>query len=122
MSDDTTPENLEDLGRRAVACKHWLWMPGMSGTLEGARFRISEKSWEDEVPIHRRDEWYPDLTDPATLGCLLALVREAWGDSRLTIIWRSGWIVEGQREDEPAYDGFHPTEAGALVSALGAAP
>ena len=29
----------------------------------------------------------PDLTDPATLGCLLWLVREAWGDRfSLTIL------------------------------------
>ena len=37
----------------------------------------SEK-WDDAT-----DQWMadiPDLTDPATLGCLLALVREAWGD------------------------------------------
>ena len=39
-----------------------------------------------ERRIERADDWFysdwpclPDLTDPATLGCLLALVREAWG-------------------------------------------
>jgi hypothetical protein len=30
----------------------------------------------------------PDLTDPATLGCLLAIVREAWGQPRLTVEMR----------------------------------
>ena len=31
----------------------------------------------------------PDLTDPATLGCLLALVREAWQDPTITThCWR----------------------------------
>jgi hypothetical protein len=50
---------LEDLGRRAVACKHWRWMDGM-------------------VTFGFVGEDVPDLSDPATLGCLLALVREAW--------------------------------------------
>lgn len=27
---------------------------------------------------------YPDLTDPATLGCLMALVREAWEPATVT--------------------------------------
>jgi hypothetical protein len=68
----------------------------------------------------------PDLTDPATLGCLLALVREAWGpDLR---VFRDGvWFVEyvpphfpenmyGQRTFTGA------TEAEALVDALVDAP
>jgi hypothetical protein len=29
----------------------------------------------------------PDLTDPATVGCLLALVRDAWGDPKLYVGW-----------------------------------
>jgi hypothetical protein len=74
---------LEDLGRRAVACKHWRWMEGMQ--VEPLRFRVV---WLTEDMIGESDQvsyfWknvpdlYPDLSDPATLGCLLALVREAW--------------------------------------------
>jgi hypothetical protein len=74
---------LEDLGRRAVACKHWRWMDGMQ--VEPLRFRVV---WLTEDMIGESDQtsyfWknvpdiYPDLSDPATLGCLLALVREAW--------------------------------------------
>jgi hypothetical protein len=37
--------------------------------------------WSDvhstTTALHMPVQW-PDLTDPATLGCLLALVREAW--------------------------------------------
>jgi len=65
----------------------------------------------------------PDLTDPATLGCLLALVREAWGDEAMAAwphpqagrakawrVWRPGLPVA-----------YGPTEAAALVAALEAA-
>jgi hypothetical protein len=74
---------LEDLGRRAVACKHWRWMEGMQ--VEPLRFRVV---WLTEDMIGESDQtsyfWknvpdiFPDLSDPATLGCLLALVEEAW--------------------------------------------
>jgi hypothetical protein len=57
------------LSRRAVACKGWRWMPGMADCY-GRRLR--EGDWIDPAAE------FPDLMDPATLGCLLALVREAW--------------------------------------------
>jgi len=58
----------------------------------------------------------PDLTDPATLGCLLALVREAWDDRYLcaSLSPRKLWMVDGWS--------LHDTEAEALVAALEAAP
>jgi hypothetical protein len=65
----------------------------------------------------------PDLTDPATLGCLLALVRQAWGDSSLspnpfTAGWEYAWAGHGT--SGPC--GYWPTEAEALVAALESAP
>jgi hypothetical protein len=62
----------------------------------------------------------PDLSDPATLGCLLALVREAWGKPDLHTRpegsrWRM-WSFEWPSSM------LHPTEAEALVAALEAAP
>lgn len=88
-----------------------------------------------------------DLTDPATLGCLLALVREAWGDPTMsTHCWRlspslpsdrlgpSGerWVVIGGWDDTVPIgeaslarsrrpDHRAPTEAEALIAALEAA-
>jgi len=58
----------------------------------------------------------PDLDDPATLGCLLALVREAWDDRYLcaSLSPRKLWMVDGWS--------LHDTEAEALVAALEAAP
>ncbi len=71
----------------------------------------------------------PDLADPATLGCLLALVREAWqspaaqvSPSRnaldTVIEWRCYPNRPGEYGD-PVF--FGNTEAEALVAALEAA-
>ena len=75
-----TPE-MEALARRSVACKGWRWMRGMSndqGQTIDCVDLIPGKAycgeWDADMTA------LPDLTDPATLGCLLALVREAWGD------------------------------------------
>jgi len=73
----------------------------------------------------------PDLDDPATLGCLLALVRAAWEPRRgsdsiaSTIQVGKKWGVGARGGSEtlalivlPTFD----TEAEALVAALEAAP
>jgi hypothetical protein len=60
--------------RRALACPRWRWMAGMLAHFEhdGRYTRVSmPDAWFSTTAL-------PDLTDPATLGCLLALVREAW--------------------------------------------
>lgn len=71
----------EELGRRAVACQQWRWMPGMLARYDGGQgwYRVTDGYGLPvrHVPPNPRDAW-PDLTDSATLGCLLALVREAW--------------------------------------------
>jgi hypothetical protein len=76
------------LAKRAVACKGWRWMPG-TRTTEGMRVIHDPGLWPDRPCAIREGTWVdtavprplgdhlPDLTDPATLGCLLALVREA---------------------------------------------
>ena len=74
----------------------------------------------------------PDLTDPATLGCVLALVREAWNQPHTAAAMSGfGWgvytfVTNGVVGDEPTitgrYDNGYDTEAEALVAALEAAP
>jgi hypothetical protein len=66
----------------------------------------------------------PDLTDPATLGCLLALVSAAHGWEMLPYMDSKGdW---GVRRAIPGYGPIilatHRTKAAALVAALEAAP
>ena len=126
-----------DLARRAVACPRWRWMPGMlaldscneehpARVIDGRRSAVYEDTdgATHEGVVSRSD--VPDLTDPATLGCLLALVREAWGDPCICTAvdnTSAGWWVDGWTAARPQVPSdLHPTEAAALVAALEAAP
>jgi len=112
----------EELGQRALACKGWRWMPGMlTTTPAGQTWRLDECDDRGGDPGFGR-EWGPDLTDPATLGCLLALVREAYGNPRAVICWQGGaqcgYWETFVADSEITAD----TEAEALVAALECAP
>ena len=145
---------MEDLARRAVASPHWRWLPGMAlvrrkqgpagGTgLRPTHLRVALTGGHpcdpfaciadvDRLPRPAPNDphWVPDLTDPATVGCLLALVREAWGDPALSVT--AGytkdrtveWEVEHPHPDSlpEALWTYFDTEAAALVAALEAAP
>lgn len=136
-----TADEAMDLGRAAVACPGWRWVPGMR-RLDGHRY-LGDGEWALPTPAGPQTALHapgqvPDLTDPCTAGGLLALVREAWGDSgayvrarRLPM--RTAWVVyveqqNGSRtEQAPALDAAGnvmdgPTEPHALVNALRAAP
>ena len=61
-----------ELAKRAVACKNWKWMRGMR-TID----QLTIVNINDDTSL-RFTDYYPDLSDPATVGCLLDLVRKAW--------------------------------------------
>lgn len=115
-----TPE-MEALGRRAVACKGWRWMPGMRWVNDPAKPLTSEgDEGRHEYGYTPPKYGIPDLTDPATLGCLLALVREAHRQGSLSPVkvGRYRWCLADY--GTTALDGG--TEAELLVAALEAAP
>jgi len=70
------------------------------------REKVERRLWDSYTGSWVRfsddhDDWVgcagpdPDLDDPATLGCLLALVREAWGEPRLSVVWWGAcWGIE----------------------------
>lgn len=147
--------NLEDLGRRAAACKHWRWMPGMlllwklhkrGGTYEGRVCHLGDSdsgAGKDVYCEGRGDRFdgvlevpkcFPDLSDPATLGCLLHLVQEAWNACRISVCFSAytpdatkRWSVpisffKDQRDLVHVPSFYGTTQAEALVAALEAAP
>lgn len=121
-----------EVANRAVACKGWRWMPGML-TVGGARVGHTSggsgyvHTWEEDPGCVVETSGYltaadlPDLTDAATVGCLLALVREVWGDNTHAERWfvGPGWSVWLEAENN---ERTGATEAEALVAALESAP
>tara|TARA_R110000868_G_scaffold404724_1_gene683182 strand:+ start:385 stop:750 length:366 start_codon:yes stop_codon:yes gene_type:complete len=120
MTDD-----LIKLAKRAVACKGWRWMQGMSNdqgqTIDGVDLILGKAycgEWDADMTA------LPDLTDPATLGCLLALVRVAYADPYASVWYSSDHNHSGDRwsyySKAFSFTGY-ATEAEALVGALEAA-
>jgi hypothetical protein len=125
---------LETLARRAVACRHWRWMPGMqlihpaeTDGMTGYALRLAVDGYRARLGE------YPDLSDPATLGCLLYLVREVGKTADVSAIrsaFKDGSVVWSIPVETSLAlkmgleDGFvkGATEAEALVAALEALP
>ena len=115
-----------ELAKRAVACKHWRWMAGMlttddfrvtaihpDGLPHGEYSQVGPLLWKINA------EHMPDLNDPATLGCLLALVREVWGKPEVFV--QSYWS-KSICDEYGIFQVGYPSEAELLVAALEAAP
>ena len=116
---------------RAVDCKHWRWMAGMRvrgidklcvGVTANKGCPMYRDGYGNLSPVPHAE---PDLTDPATIGCLLALVREAWDMPRINTFCADGWWGVHSpilKIGFPIRDKKNNSEAAALVKALEAAP
>lgn len=113
--------HLGRLARRAVDAPRFEWATGMRYLTEGRAYRLSDDDFFGKIILP--PDHLPDLSDPATLGALLAIVREAWG-STFHIIPQGGWLAQGARLPNGATVNLgicEPSEAAALVAALEAA-
>ena len=105
---------VEGLAKRLLECKKFKWCPGMRSGLVGVRYDSGD-NWNRT----KRKHW-PVLTDKATLGALLYLIRGLREEP--------GWSPrfgydEYDREEWSLWEGFdrvgaYSTEAEALVAAL----
>lgn len=121
--------NLTEISERLIACKGFRWMPGLQTLGEWRIINVDADGVEvvtdlgEVVLFHSGDlphiaSSLPDLTDPATLGCLLQLVRDAWGDPYLCCVGdrETGWRLDGYAAVEDIHS--YSSEAEALFVAL----
>jgi hypothetical protein len=112
-----TEEEATALGKRLSACKHFRPMPGLKD--------MQGRTWDDSL-LWRWNPGVdvPDLRQPASMGILLACVREAWGLPLLGVAFdydAEEWIVRSWNATI-LWQGRGNTEAEAGVAALEAAP
>jgi len=89
-------------GFRAAAAPAWRWCPGMKVFVavgDGSHFT---RVREDGSTPPFADLRFADLQDPATLGCLVALVREAWWARGRAMLWVP--LADGGRWDVIVYN------------------
>jgi hypothetical protein len=129
---------MNDLGKRALACKSFKWLPGMPATcvitlkngndrhgimvvhstengepwcLTGANTRWNWAAMRDAVPI---------VDGPAATGCLMQMLRDAYPTAEIRIDWLPADDTTTIRIDDgtPWLAGNGATLASALVAAL----
>lgn len=125
---------MSDLARRAVACSRWRWVRGSTALILYREHPCADVEPDRMPHVVTRDgaldlsgcAWMgianhdplPDLSDPATIGCLLTLVREAhsW-------IQSTEYVGDGDPVNPWRWGSFKGrSEADALVNALEGAP
>lgn len=132
--------DMQEISEKLIKSKHFRWMPGMRTLGDWRVINVDADGVEvvtdlgEVVLFHSGDlphisSSLPDLNDPATLGCLLSLVREKWGNHAMTVANgfeepKEVWSMHDGRISEMSYGhqvSYGHTEAEALVAALEAA-
>jgi hypothetical protein len=118
--------SLKELAEYAVTLDRWEWMPGMTFKVSEARiWRVADSSCAENLALFLsngcavdvKQALAPDLKDPATVGCVMAMVRKKYGKHafvRYSVSFDE-WCV-GTSADILVYE--MPTEAHALIAAL----
>tara|TARA_R110000851_G_scaffold26200_3_gene74557 strand:- start:1929 stop:2267 length:339 start_codon:yes stop_codon:yes gene_type:complete len=75
----------EEWGRLAVSIPGWRWMPGMIDTYPSFRLVVDYDPELDDL-----SDCVPDPDDPATAGCLLALLGAQVFSVWMAQNWREG--------------------------------
>ena len=75
-----------NLSHRAVRAQGWKWIAGMKAVGRRGNPTAWFRLEEDLDRLHGDwSEAHPDLDDPATVGCILSLVRKIWGPHASTL-------------------------------------
>ncbi len=131
-------------GQRAVACPGWKWKRGAT-TIKGWTLLEDDDGTGIvcvgkpgcEISMAIRDE-LPDLSDPATVGCLAALARDALAEPEAYAThYAYDWAIERYEQEDASGEGLgnngkwglqangdfvsEATESGAWLAALEAA-
>jgi hypothetical protein len=134
--------DLNEQWARLLAAGKVRWMPGMLPEQDDRVVDVHEGGKGKYITLAYIDRGYeygcncslehsdlagdtPDWTDPATIGCLLAMAREATGFASLYCreSRRGGWVACGREQaGGSAMTWRGPTEVAAILAAIEVAP
>jgi hypothetical protein len=129
----------KEFGLRAIKCDGWQWACGMTTICESLIHfeqdgQIGIETGWGGVSLRSPGRMLPDFRDSATLGCLLALVRKAYGNLNICtatsnfglkpgdISWHIPFVAHAKMGARSNWVSLYTTEIEALVAALEAAP